>query len=60
MLQLGETELIRNEQDGRAISLFSTSRSREKWPTVVATLVPVACLVVEIIQRCVFTLADPL
>ena len=36
------------------------SRSCTKWPTVVASLMLITCLVVEIIQRWMFSLADPL
>ena len=45
-------EIIRKrkrKKDGQTIYTFAKSRSRKKWPTVVASLMLVACLVVEII-----------
>ena len=39
------------KQDGQAIEAFSKSRSHKIWPTVVASLMLIACLVVQIIQR---------
>ena len=53
-------EVLIRKQDGQAIHTFATSRSRDEWPTVVASLKLVACLVVEIIQDWIFPFADPL
>ena len=38
-------------QGGQAISTLAKLGSRKKWPTVVAGLMLVACLVVEIIEH---------
>ena len=52
--------ILGKKQDGQAVSTFAKSRSRKKWPTVVASLMLIAYLVVEIIQHRIFTFADPL
>ena len=41
----------KSKQVGQAIYTFVKSRSCEKWHTVVASLMLVACFVVEIIQH---------
>ena len=46
--------------DGQATSTFSKSRSRKTWPTDVASLMLVACLVVGLIQRWIFAFPNPL
>ena len=52
---------IKFNQVGQAIYTFTKSRSRkQKWPTDVASLVLVACLVAESIQRWYFAFVDPL
>ena len=50
----------KKKKDGQTISTFSKSSSRKQWPIVAASVVFIACLVVEIIQRWIFAFADPL
>ena len=45
----------KKEQDGQA-----KSRTGKKWPTAAASLMLIACLVVDIMQHCIFAFADTL
>ena len=42
---------LRRNKTVKPYKTFSKSRSVKKWPTVVASLILTACLIVEIIQR---------
>ena len=54
-LEFSALRIGTKNQDGQA---FAKSRSRKKWPTHVARLMLVVCLVVEIIQHRIFALSD--
>ena len=62
------TEIMKKDKklDGQAMYMFSKSQSRSypKWPTVaIHSTFDAYCLldkIVEILQRCFYTFADPL
>ena len=50
-LELPQTNQQHNKQAGQAIYMFLKLRSCRKWPTLVASLMLITCLVLGIIQR---------